>query len=161
MAQFPPPYPFPLPQNAQQQSAAAAANLYSLTDANNETHSIDAVVDRVHALASAIHDLAQSAGGNVQGIGARGEQSVAQFDTKFGVIQSDVQRILLNANARVEQVPVPALVGVGVCLVVLLVLVGLWLLSTVAERRVQRRRARHIGEEAMDGWKDSRTADEL
>ncbi|KAL3074830.1 hypothetical protein niasHS_014275 [Heterodera schachtii] len=159
LAPFPPPFPQHLPHLRHLSSSATtdAANVnnnynynandssnFNIMDANNETHSIDAVIDRVHRLASAIHDLAHSAGDKVQAIGARGEQTLANFDANFAAIQSDVQHVVQNASARVEQaVPMSALVTVGICLAVLLALLGLWLLiSAITELSSIRRRRR-------------------
>ncbi|KAL3115311.1 hypothetical protein niasHT_011660 [Heterodera trifolii] len=159
LAPFPPPFPHHLPHLRHLSSSATttdaanannnfnaneSSNGFNIMDANNETHSIDAVIDRVHGLASAIHDLAHSAGDKVQAIGARGEQTLANFDANFAAIQSDVQHVVQNASARVEQaVPMSALVTVGICLAVLLVLLGLWLLtSAITELSSIRRRRR-------------------
>nr|CAD2130335.1 unnamed protein product [Meloidogyne enterolobii] len=61
---------------------------------NKPPASVDAVIEQIQILAGDIHQLGKEVGSRVQKVGLRGEQTVTHFDSSFGEIGNNVDKII-------------------------------------------------------------------
>uniref|UniRef100_A0A915CLG4 Uncharacterized protein n=1 Tax=Ditylenchus dipsaci TaxID=166011 RepID=A0A915CLG4_9BILA len=85
--------------------AAVPPEPSSATDALVKTHSIDAVIDRVHLVASNINELTHVASDNIKKVGDQAAATITSFNNHFSNVGTEFNKIIVLSREKSSSIP--------------------------------------------------------
>ncbi|KAI1727157.1 hypothetical protein Ddc_04448 [Ditylenchus destructor] len=127
----------PISRYAQQISFGPQGNPYSTTYGITKTHSIDAVIHRVHVIASTINDATHIIGEGIRKVGDDATNTVSSFNNRTGILSANFDKTLAFSREKLSTLPLTLIYISLICLSVVVVLGVVYLVTVGVQKVIQ------------------------
>ncbi|KAI1728063.1 cuticle collagen lon-3 [Ditylenchus destructor] len=125
-------------------------NPYSTTYGITKTHSIDAVIHRVHVIASTINDATHIIGEGIKKVGDDATNTVSSFNNRTGILSANLDKTVAISREKLSTLPLTLIYISLICLSVVVVL-GVVYLVTVGVQKILQSSYQPVAKNAVSG----------